>query len=110
MKKVAKKNLKLDKEVIASLSENEMVKVTGGDIPPFTKGGPDCPVPVPLISQHKDDRRCHEIYRVTSPVVCPNHTKVMACLPTAQPTFAENTCGCNHISDDGECTGNLLND
>lgn len=29
MKKIAKKNLKLDKEVIASLSENEMSKVTG---------------------------------------------------------------------------------
>lgn len=31
MKKIAKKNLKLDKEVIASLSENEMLKATGGD-------------------------------------------------------------------------------
>lgn len=33
MKKVVKKNLKLEKEVIASLSENEMVKATGGGNP-----------------------------------------------------------------------------
>lgn len=32
MKKISKKNLRLNKEVVASLSENEMQKVVGGDV------------------------------------------------------------------------------
>lgn len=61
MKKIAKKNLKLDKEVIASLSENEMVKVTGGGNSRY----PECPLsdtnkcPVPVLT---NDLKCITIY------------------------------------------------
>lgn len=44
MKKIVKKNLKLDKEVIASLSENEMAIIAGGGSALYSANvDPNCP-------------------------------------------------------------------
>lgn len=92
MKKVAKKNLKLDKEVIASLSENEMVKVTGGgksEVLPALSRNNDCPVP---FSKQAD---CPTFY--TKQAACPTVSQgcpvSVDCFPPSELISSECTKG-----------------
>lgn len=86
MKKIAKKNLKLDKEVIASLSENEMVKVTGGDAPPF---GP------PLEKDTKLGCTTNGLYCGTRGLACGGETGNCVTIPPYS-SECQNTLHCVH--------------
>lgn len=88
MKKIAKKNLKLDKEVIASLSENEMVGVTGGGIPPETKDNPRCPAPM------TDKPNCTET--INKECQLPMHTEEFFCVDVL--TNGKFSCDCEFLT------------
>ena len=80
MKKISRKNLSLDKEVIASLSESEMQSVVGGSkiLPPsesmevkgpsqlYTECGPNC-------GETSVEVRCEPVPWSMDPEICEAH-------------------------------------